>query len=155
MGVIATKTIGSDVLTKEWNCSTFDFMQATQPGNGWVEIARDCDRVVRRTLFPYASGPSYFSDTAALFNEKVRHRKYFPAVDEVNTSTLNLSDVNNGLLPFDFCKWGEVYQNGKKLPCEAFALNASTAVLAINSAWIVPGAAYEVFFWASVYNPTI
>lgn len=85
----------------------------------------------------------------SIADTRTRFRKYFPGqFDEDFVSLLDLSDVNSGLLPVDYCVWMEVIQNGKKLPCEAFSVNFALSSVEIESEWTVPGASYEVIFFA-------
>ena len=150
MAVKAYKVISGKKVEALFECAYFDSMQLG--GGGWTEIWRDCDQYTqkRRTLWPFASGPkSYLDLEVAVADTRLKHRKYFPSDDDNWTSELDLSDVNSGVLPSDGCIWMEVWQNGKKLPCEAYTVDFGTAIVTINEAWRVPGAAYEVLFWAS------
>ena len=158
MAVRASRSIteGSDTFTiyHTFECGAFDLIAENNPGI-WTEIWRDCDLGTknRRTLWPFASGLKGVADVEVnLADTRQKHRKYFPASDDSFTTDLDLSDVNNGILPANPCAWMEVYQNGKKLPCEAYTLNYATPKVVIGGEWAVPGAAYEVIFWASPYG---
>lgn len=134
-----------------FECGQFDLIEENTPGV-WTEIWRDCDlgTKTRRTLYPMASGLKGVVDVDFTLPDRLRHRKYIQGTDDSFTSTLDLSDINDGVLPSDFCRWLEIYQNGKKLPCEAIEeIDFSTAVITIDSAWRIPGASYEVIFWAA------
>lgn len=150
MAVRAYKIVSGYRLEYTFECGQFDL--ANENGAGWTEIWRDCDlgARARRTLYPYASGLKGVADIDVnIAGSRLRHRKYFPSSDDSFTDTLDLSDTNSGQLPLDYCTWFEMYQNGKKIPCEAFTVNFGTAVVTINEAWRVPGAAYEILFWAA------
>ena len=146
MGVIASKIIGGIAILRNWECGTFDLLQASDPGNGWVEISRDCDAwpKSRWTLYPYASGNNGQGQSAPpLGNLEVTFRKYFPNETDDTISELDFSDINEGRLPASMCTKFRLYQNGKKLPCEAYSTDYGTTVITILEAWRVPGAAYE------------
>ena len=146
MGVIASKIIGGTAILKNWECGTFDLMQLSNPGNGWVEISRDCDAwpKSRWTLYPYASGNNGQGQTGPpLGNLIVTFRKYFPNETDDTIEDLDFSDINEGRLPASMCTKFRLYQNGKKLPCEAYATDYGTTVVTVSEAWRVPGAAYE------------
>lgn len=153
MAVRAYKIVeisGTDYrIEHSFNCGVFDLM--TEGGtNEWTEIWRDCDIWVnRQTEYPYASGPRAHWHVENTITEESRHRAYFLASDDTFTSTLDLSDTNDGVLPSDVCRWMEIYQNGKKLPCEGYSVDPDTSVVTISSDWRVPGASYEVIFWAA------
>jgi len=145
-------TDGADTYRIEhtFECGQFDVIQANNPGV-WTEIWRDCDLGTknRRTLWPYASGIKGVVDANANMQLRGRHWKYFPSSNDDFTATLDMSDVNCGQLPTDPCAWVEILQNGKKLPCSAFTINFVTSIITILAEWRVPGAAYEVLFWAA------
>lgn len=150
MGVIAWKLITESgdtfYVEHEFECGTFDAQQET--GAGWTEIERDCDRWVnRRTLWPYASGMRYGAPVRIVKSAANRKRKYFPAVGDEFTTELDMSDVNNGIMPANYCAYLELMQNGKVIPCEGFTIDHPNKKILINAAWRVPGAAYEVTFW--------
>lgn len=150
MAVSAYKIVTGVRIERLFECGQFDLLQ--ENGGGWTEIWRDCDYLLRtsRTQWPFASGQKGAVEAnIAVSDTRLRHRKYFPSDEDNFTSTLDLSDVNNGVLPSDVCAWMEVWQNGKKLPCEAFEVNFTTAIVTLFEGWLVPGAAYEVLFWAS------
>lgn len=152
MAVLATKVLFGKPATRYFECGQFDILQ--ESGGGWTELWRDCDiwTSARRTLWPFASGPkgSASAVVVSIADTRTRFRKYFPATaDEEFMSVLDLSDVNSGLLPVDYCVWMEVLQNGKKLPCEAFSVNFALSRVEIESEWTVPGASYEVIFFAN------
>ena len=150
MAVSAYKIESGQRVERLFECAAFDAMQAS--GGTWTEIWRDCDQYTmrRRTQWPFASGPkAYLVANTAVADTRLRHRKYFPSDGDNFTSELDLSDTNSGVLPTDTCLWMEVWQNGKKLPCEAYSTNFGTSIVTINAAWLVPGAAYEVIFWAT------
>lgn len=133
-----------------FECGQFDLMQ--ENGAAWTEIWRDCDIAgkLRRSLYPYASGLLSYADIKVdVSGQRLRHRKYFQTTDDTWRTTFDLSDVNGGVLPLDVCTYMEVYQNGKKIPCEAYTVNYSTAIVTLSTNWAVPGASYEVLFWAS------
>lgn len=133
-----------------FECGQFDLMQAN--GAAWTEIWRDCDIAgkLRRSLYPFAAGLLSAADVKVdISGQKLRHRKYFATTDDTVRTALSLSDVNGGVLPLDICTYIDVYQNGKKIPCEGFSINHSTSTITIAAAWAVPGASYEVLFWAS------
>ncbi len=56
--VLAYKIISGYTIQKQFECGQFDILQESDPGNGWVEISRDCDAWLpaRWSLYPYASG---------------------------------------------------------------------------------------------------
>jgi hypothetical protein len=146
MGVIASKIIGGTAILRNWECGTFDLLQASDPGNGWVEISRDCDAwpKSRWTLYPYASGNNGQGQSAPpLGNLEVTFRKYFPNETDDTISELDFSDINEARLPASMCTKFRLYQNGKKLPCEAYSTDYGTTIITILEAWRVPGAAYE------------
>ena len=151
MGVIAQYIdSGGAVFKFEFECGTFDLADENSGLDGWEEIARDCDHwpATRVRLTPYASGPKGVSDALFDFRERVKFRKYFPMTEDTEVSTLDLSDVNGGKLPSNPCAWIDVLQNGKSIPCEGWEVDYTTAIITINSEWLVPGAAYEVKFQA-------
>lgn len=147
MGVVASKIIGGTAILRNWECGTFDLLQASNPGNGWVEISRDCDAWPPRrwTLYPYASGNNgqgTAGPPAGGFS--ITYRKYFPDDDTDSTiSDLDFSDINGGVLPASMCTKFRLYQNGKKLPCEAYTTDYDASTVTILEAWRVPGASYE------------
>lgn len=150
MAVRAYKIVSGYPIEYTFECGQFDAMQAN--GAGWTEIWRDCSigGRLRRTLYPYASGLLGYADlNVNISNSRQRHQKYFQETGDAWASSLDLSDVNGGFLPLDPCSYIEVYQNGKKLPCSAITVNYSTSTITIASEWLVPGASYEVLFWAS------
>lgn len=159
MAVRAYRTITADgggdyVIQYTFECGQFDLMQENDPGI-WTEIWRDCDLGTksRRTLVPFASGIKGIADVEVnLADSRQKHRKYFQASDDSFTTDLDLSDVNGGILPAIPCAWMEVYQNGKKLPCEGYTVDYTTPKVVINSEWTVPGASYEIIFWATPYG---
>lgn len=154
MAVRASRSIteGADTFQIEhtFECGQFDLIEENNPGV-WTEIWRDCDMSTknRRRLTPYASGLKGVADIEITIPSRARHWKYFQASGDDFTDELDLSDVNDGVLPTDFCRWMEIYQNGKKLPCHAYEINHTTSTVTITAEWTVPGAAYEVVFWAS------
>ncbi len=155
MAVRASRSIteGSDTFTiyHTFECGAFDLIAENNPGI-WTEIWRDCDLGTKnwRKLWPYASGKKGVVDVEVnISGTRQRHRAYTQPGDDSFVSTLDLSGVNGGVLPPNPCVWMDLYQNGKKLPCEAFTLNYSTAIITILEEWRVPGAAYEVLFWAT------
>jgi hypothetical protein len=154
MGVIAIKTITGSPdyqIQREWECGSFDLLQDSDPGNGWTELSRDCDQWPqgRRTLYPYASGNN---GSGAATNPPLfaTFRKYFPETTDAEVDELDFSDVNAGVLPSAPCQSLRLYQNGKKLPCEAYSIDYGTAIVTISAGWMVPGASYEVDFDAAV-----
>jgi hypothetical protein len=152
VAVLATKTLFGFPVQRYFECGQFDLLQ--ENGGGWTELWRDCDvwTAQRRTLWPFASGPKGTANAVvvSIADTRTRFRKYFPALaDEEYKSALDLSDVNSGLLPIDYCVWMEVQQNGKCLPCEAFSVNFALATVNIEAEWQVPGASYEVKFFAT------
>lgn len=156
MAVIAYKifTNGSDSYRVEhaFNCGQFDLLDESQPGHGWVEVWRDCDLMIpeRRTLFPFASGPKGVVESdIQIADTRLRHYKAFEDTGDSFTATLDMSTVNDGILPTDVCAYMDLYQNGKWLPCRAYTVNHSTSTITINSEWRVPGASYDVVFWAA------
>lgn len=152
MGVLAYKIVdlgGGNVASfkQEFECGVFDLADESGGLDGWVEIARDCDRwpSTRRTLTPYASGNKGASDFISTFDDKIRFRKYFPNTTDAELDVLDLSDMNGGVLPA--MVWIDLYQNGKQIPTpEACTVDYDTAELTILAEWRVPGAAYEVIF---------
>lgn len=159
MAVRAYRTIlqdgGPDSFTVEhtFECGQYDSMIAN--GNAdWQEIWRDCDMGTknRRTLWPYASGLKGVADVDIVIPGRQRHRKYFPASDDSFASELDMSDINGGFLPLNYCTYMDLLQNGKKLPCEGFGINYTLSKIVIEGEWTVPGASYEVIFWAAPYG---
>jgi hypothetical protein len=153
MGVLAIKTISGVVLKFEFECGTFDLAQENGGLDGWVEISRDCDRwpATRTTLTPYASGNKAQSKFLYDFSERVGHRKYFPHSGDDIIETLDMSDVNGGKLPSTPCVWMTIMQNMvRKIPCEAYTIDYTTSIITIAEEWRVPGASYEVTFFAPV-----
>ena len=154
MAVRASRTIsdGVDTFSIEhtFECGTFDLITENNPGDR-TEIWRDCDLGTknRRTLWPYSSGLKGVVDLDFTMPSRARHWKYFQATNDDFTATLSMTDINCGVLPPDFCTWLELYQNGKKLPCRAFTINFLTSIITILEEWRVPGASYEVVFWAN------
>lgn len=154
MAVRAYRTITDGPNTYQiehtFECGQFDLIQESNPGI-WTEIWRDCDlgTKTRRTLWPYASGLKGVVDVDVTLSSRARHWKYFQGTNDDFTANLDLSDINDGVLPSGFCTWMEVYQNGKKLPCRAYSVNFATATVTIDGEWRVPGASYEVIFWAA------
>jgi len=151
MGVLAYKIITGTpdyTVERDWNCGNFDLLQESQPGNGWIEISRDCDAwpQSRRTLNPYASGNNGKGGASPPAQSGPRWRKYFPELGDVEASSLDFSDVNSGYLPTSMCGNFDLFQNGKKLPCEAFTVDYPTSIVTIVSAWRVPGASYEAIY---------
>jgi hypothetical protein len=155
MAVRAYKIVSGVRVERWFECGLFDLIQETD--SSWNEIWRDCDMLTQRTrvLVPFASGPKGFVDMeVSVADTRLRHRKYFPAPEDFEEVPylLDCSDVNNGGLPNDACAWSEVYQNGKKLPCEGYYINYTTATFVIEEVWRVMGAAYEVIFWANPFG---
>lgn len=150
MGVIAYKISSGVTFRYEFECGTFDLASDSGGLDGWTEIARDCDHwpSTRRTLTPYASGNKGASDIVIDFNERIGHHKYIETTDDTMRDVLDLSDINGGQLPTTPCAWMQVIQNGKKLPCSAYTVDYTTAEITIVEAWRVPGASYEVIFYA-------
>jgi len=147
--VIAYKIIGGTAITRNWECGTFDLLQESSPGNGWVEISRDCDAWPQRrwSLYPYASGNNGQGSIAPpAGNFTIKFRKYFPNTEDDTVSVLDMSDINAGILPSSPCTHLWVIQNGKPLPCEAYTIDYGTSEIAISSAWQAPGMSYEVRF---------
>lgn len=137
-----------------FECSTFDLITENEPGI-WTEIWRDCDMGTRsrRRLWPYASGLKGTADVDITIPARQRHWKYFQGTNDDFVTDLDMSDINGGVLPGDFCRWMEVYQNGKKLPCRAYTIqHTPPATVLIDGEWTVPGASYEVIFWAAPYG---
>jgi hypothetical protein len=100
--VIAYKIIGGIAITRNWECGTFDLLQESSPGNGWVEISRDCDAWPQRrwNLYPYASGNNGQGSIAPpAGNFTIKFRKYFPNTEDDTVSVLDMSDINAGILP--------------------------------------------------------
>lgn len=150
MAVLAYKVISGVTVQKQFECGTFDLLQETSPGNGWIEISRDCDVWLpsRWSLYPYASGNNggYFSTTnGAVVPEFV---KYFPNETDDAITELDLSDINGGLMPSNPAARMNVYQSGKKLPYVALTYDNDNSKVLISTAWQVPGAAYEVVYRA-------
>ena len=144
---------GTDVRVEHaFNCGQFDKMAEDQPGNGWVEIWRDCDLMIpdRQTLIPYASGPKgVVNADVKIADTRLRHYFNSDGTDDAFTATLDLSGVNGGILPADHCTYMDLYQNGKLLPCQAYTVNHTTSLVTIATEWRVPGATYTIKFWAS------
>ena len=155
MGVIAIKVISGTQVQHEFECGAFDLMMESDPGNGWAEVSRDCDAWVDRWgLYPYASGNKGRSGafpSSPASDPRLPFRKFFPAVDDEFTAVLDFSDINNGILPLTPCSQMFLYQNGKKLPCEAYTVNYGTSALTVAEAWRVPGAAYEAQYFAPLW----
>lgn len=151
MGVLAFKVISGTPVTREWECGTFDLMDESDPSHGWTEISRDCDSWPRRrTLYPYASGMHTGGRTgsATTLDASVPFRKYFANTTDTILTSLDFSDINGGILPVSPCAQMELYQNGLKLPCEAYTVDYSLSTISILTAWLVPGAAYEAVYFA-------
>ena len=133
-----------------FDCGPFDSMVA----NGitaWTEVWRDCDMATKawRPLWPYASGFKGIADVDInMADSRQRHRYYNHETTDDFVSELDLSTINDGFLPVNHCTWLEIYQNGKKLPCESYTIDYTLSKLTINTDWLVPGASYEVLFWA-------
>lgn len=136
---------------RTFDCGQFDSMIAN--GNtDWTEVWRDCDLATKqwRPLWPYASGFKGVADVEInLADSRQKHRKYVQASDDTFTSEIDLSDINAGILPINRCTWMDVFQNGKKLPCEAYEVDYTLAKITIETEWRAPGASYEVLFWAA------
>jgi len=151
MGVLASKIIDGDSVIRNWECGSFDLMGESDPANGWVEISRDCDSWPgRRTLYPYASG-MHTGGTgvqATSLDSGVPFRKYFSNTTDTILTDLDFSDINSGVLPSTPCSQMTLYQNGVKIPCEAFSVDYSLSTITINGEWQVPGAAYEAIYFA-------
>lgn len=150
MAVRAYATISGYTIEKTFECGQFDLMVDSGNPDGWTEIWRDCDLGTkdRRRLWPYASGLKGTVDLDITLPERARARKYFQASDDTFTDDLDMS-TDFDTLPTDPCVWIEVWQNGKKIPCEGFTVDYGTLIITINSEWRVPGASYEVFVWAA------
>ncbi len=159
MAVTAYKIIAlpsEHTVQREWECGTFDLMNDTDPGNGWVELSRDCDawRQQRRTLVPFASGNNGLGQvTNPYIPAMLRFYKPFIAAENEIITELDLSDINGGVLPSDLCAYFDLSQNGKEIPCTALTADYGTSIVAIDPLWQVMGANYYVKFWASPYMP--
>lgn len=156
MAVIAFKNI--TYLSKEYRvehtfeCGQFDLMDEQQPGHGWTEVWRDCDLLApeRQTLIPFASGPKgVVSADIRIADTRLRHYFDLPATDDSFVTALDLSGINGGILPSNYCTYIDLYQNGVLLPCSAYTVTHSTSTINIDSDWQIPGASYTVKFWAS------
>lgn len=156
MAVRAFRTITPEsgppdvVVYHTFDCGQYDSMKANGDTD-WTEVWRDCDLATKqwRPLWPYASGFKGIADVEVnIADSRQRHRKYTRPLNDTFPSEIDLSDINDGFLPANHCVYLEVYQNGKKLPCEAYTVNYSLAKIEIETEWQVPGAAYEVLFWA-------
>lgn len=149
MGVLASKIIGGTAVLRNWECGNFDLMQANNPANGWTVISRDCDAWPKRrwTLYPYASGNNGQGQAGPPGGAlTVKFRKYFQTLTDTTRETLDMSDINGGLLPSAPCTHLWVIQNGKPLPCEGYTIDFDTALITILEDWRAPGASYEVRF---------
>ena len=148
MGVLAFKIIGGTAIKRNWECGTFDILQASSPGNGWVEISRDCDAWPQRrwTLYPYASGNNGAGQySPPIGNIQIDFFKYFPVSDDTQLDDLDMSDINAGVLPSNPASL-KVYQNGKKIPPIGYTIDYTASTVSIVTDWQVPGASYEVVF---------
>ena len=146
MAVVTYKIIDGITVQRQWECGQYDLLQETSPGNGWIEISRDCDAWMpsRWTLYPYASGNNgKYLATPIVGAVPLKFRKYFPNDTDDTITELDISDVNGGVMPSDMCSYFWCIQNGKPLPCEALTWDSSIGKVYISSAWQVPGAAYE------------
>lgn len=150
MAVRAYATISGFTIEHTFECGQFDLMLENGNAEGWVEIWRDCDLATnqRRRLWPYASGLKGTADIDITLPDRARARKYFQAVDDTFTDVLDMS-TDFDTLPSDPCVWIEIYQNGKRLPCESYTVDYDTLEITINTEWRVPGASYEVFVWTA------
>ena len=159
MGVIAGKIIdfsGTPIkFAFEFECGSFDLAEENGGLDGWVEINRDCDHwpATRRTLNPYASGPKGSSDIIFDWSDRLMHRKYFPNDTDVVFDVLDMSDVNGGYLPSNPCANMTVLQNMvRKIPCEGYTVDNVLSEITILDEWRVPGASYEVVFFAPLFS---
>jgi hypothetical protein len=152
MAVRAYKIVSGVRVERWFECGQFDLIQEND--TSWQEIWRDCDMLLQRTRIevPFAAGwKGYVDMEISVADTRLRHRKYFAYPDDPEEvpAFLDCSDVNGGGLPSDVCRWSEVYQNGKKLPCEGYYINYTTSTFVIREDWRAAGAAYEVVFWAN------
>lgn len=148
--VLAYKVISGVTVQKQFECGTFDLLQETSPGNGWIEISRDCDVWLpsRWSLYPYASGSNGGYSSSTSIKSPVKFRKYFPNETDDTITELDFSDINGGFLPVDMCSDMDIIQSGKVIPCEGLTWDRTISKVYISSAWQVPGAAYEGKFFA-------
>lgn len=113
--VLAYKIISGYTIQKQFECGQFDILQESDPGNGWVEISRDCDAWLpaRWSLYPYASGNNggYFSSSNGTVVPEFA--KYFEILDDTQLTELDLSDINSGVLPSNPSARMGIFQNGK------------------------------------------
>lgn len=133
MGVQARKIIAlpvEHVIERNFECGTFDLLQESQPGNGWVEVWRDCDAwpKTRRTLYPYASGNNGLAISSPPQPAPAPFEKYFAATESEALFEFDLSDTNGGALPSNKTQI-DVYQNGKWIPRRAFSVDYTTSVI--------------------------
>lgn len=155
MGVIAGKIVSGVKFIIEFECGTFDLAADSGGLDGWTEVSRDCDHwpATRRRLTPYASGPKDQSAIIFDFNDRIGHRKYFSTTDDTIRDVLDMSDINGGFLPTQPCVWMTVLQNMvREIPCEGYTIDYSTAEITILEEWRVPGAAYQVRFFAPLFS---
>jgi hypothetical protein len=153
--VLAYKIISGYTIQKQFECGQYDILQESDPGNGWVEISRDCDAWLpaRWSLYPYASGNNggFFSSSNGTVIPEFA--KYFANDTDTALTELDLSDINSGVLPANPAARMGVFQNGKKLPFLAYTLDYGLSKILIATDWQVPGASYEVVYRAPEFTP--